>query len=69
VKVISSGRVTDRFFQRAEAVKRRPERVEVEAINGLSEVRLQFIVSGRGAFTVKVDSAKGGLFTSEQKLP
>lgn len=69
VKVLSAGRVTDRFLKRVEAVKRRPERVELDAVPGLGEVRVQFIVSGRGAFTVRVDSAKGGLRVSERKLP
>ncbi len=69
VKVLSSGRVTDRFFKRVEAVKRRPERVELDAIPGMQEVRVQFIVTGTGAFKITVDSAKGGLLTSEARLP
>ncbi len=69
VKVLSSGRVTDRFFKRVEAVKRRPERLELESISGMSAARAQFIVSGQGKFTVAVDSAKGGVITSEQTLP
>jgi hypothetical protein len=69
VKVLSSGRVTDRFFKRVEAVKRRPERVELDAIPGMQSVRVQFIVAGSGAFKVTVDSAKGGLINGEGKLP
>jgi hypothetical protein len=69
VKVLSSGRVTDRFFKRAEAVKRRPERLELDTLDGMSVVRVQFIVSGRGRFTLTVEAAKGGLITSEQTLP
>lgn len=69
VKVLSSGQVMDRFFKRVEAVKRRPERVEVETIGGMSATRVQFIVSGKGAFTVTVDSTKGGLLKSEAVLP
>ena len=69
VKVLSSGRVTDRFFKRAEAVKRRPERLELDTIGGMNEVRVQFIVSGRGKFTVAVDAAKGGVFSSNHTLP
>jgi hypothetical protein len=69
VKVLSAGRVTDRFFKRVEAVKQRPERVELDTISGMSAVRVQFIVSGKGRFKVTLDSAKGGLFTSEHSLP
>ena len=69
VKVLSSGRVTDPFFKRAEAVKRRPERVELDTIRGMSTVRVQFIVSGAGEFTVTVDSAKAGIVESKQSLP
>ena len=69
VKVLSAGRVTDRFFKRVEAVKRRPERVELETIPGLSAARVRFIVSGCGRFKVSVDSAKGGLVSAEHALP
>jgi hypothetical protein len=69
IKVLSSGRVTDQFFKRVEAVKRRPERVELDTVRGMSSVRVQFVVSGRGDFTVTVDSAKGGLVESKQALP
>jgi len=69
VKVLSSGRVTDRFFKRVEAVKRRPERVELETISGMSAVRVQFVLSGEGRYAITVDSAKGGMHASEQTLP
>ncbi len=69
VKVLSSGRVTDRFFKRVEAVKRRPERIELDTIGGMSAARVQFLVSGRGRFTITVDSAKGGVLKAEQTLP
>jgi hypothetical protein len=68
VKVISSGRVTDRFFKQVEAVKRRPERVELESIAGMGEVTVQFVVSGRGPFTVRVESARGGVASAEAAL-
>jgi hypothetical protein len=69
VKVLSSGRVTDRFFKRVEAVKRRPERVELNAVEGLRAERVQFIVSGTGPFKITVDSAKGGVVIAEGKVP
>ena len=69
VKVLSAGRVMDRFFKRVEEVERRPERVELRNIPGMGVVRVQFVVSGRGKFTVTVDSAKGGLLETTQELP
>lgn len=69
VKVISAGRVTDRFSNRFEAVERRPERVEVPTIPGIGVVRVQFVVSGSGRFTVTVDSVKGGVLEATQTLP
>jgi hypothetical protein len=68
VLVLSSGQVTERFFKRVEAVKRRPERVEIDTIPGLNAVRIQFIINGRGKFTITVDSAKGGLHSKSQEL-
>jgi len=68
VKVLSAGRVTDRFFQRVEAVKHRPDRVELDTISGMSAERVQFVVKGGGPFTLTVDSAKGGRLTSQQTL-
>ncbi len=69
LKVLSAGRVTDRFFKRVDPVERRPERIEVPNIPGMGTVRVQFVVSGRGKFTVTVDSAKGGLLEAAQELP
>jgi hypothetical protein len=69
VKVISSGRVTDRFFKRVEAVECRPERVELETISGMEAARVQFILQGGGRFTVTVDSARGGLLHQDGSLP
>jgi hypothetical protein len=69
VEVLSGGRVTDRFFQRVEAVECRPERVELETIAGMDAERVQFIVRGTGSFTVTVDSAKGGLLRRDGELP
>lgn len=69
LKVLSSGQVTDRFLKTVEPAKRRPERLKVDAIPGMSAVRAHFLVSGRGAFTVTVDSAKGGVRSKEGSLP
>jgi hypothetical protein len=69
LKVLSSGRVTDRFFKRVQAVECRPERVELDTIGGMDAERVQFIVQGNGSFTVTVDSAKGGLLRKDGVLP
>jgi hypothetical protein len=69
VKVLSAGRVVDRFFKRVEPVKRRPERLELDTIPGLNAARVQFLVTGHGRFTVTVDSAKGGVVSAQQNLP
>jgi hypothetical protein len=69
LKVLTSGIVENRYFKHAQAVKRRPERVEVNTIPGMGAVLIQFIVSGQGAYTVTVDSAKGGVLNSTAMLP
>ena len=69
LRVLSSGRITDRFFKRVQAVERRPERVELDTIYGMSAVRVQFVVDGKGEFTITVDSAKVGLLKKSQLLP
>jgi hypothetical protein len=69
VKVLSAGRVIDRFFKQVEPVERRPERVEVKNVPGMAAVRVQFVVSGRGRFTISVDSAKAGLLEATRELP
>ncbi len=69
IKVLSGGRVTDRFFKRVAAVECRPERVELDTIGGLDAERVQFLLQGNGSFTVTVDSAKGGLLRKDSVLP
>lgn len=69
VKVVSGGRVTDRFFKRVEAAESRPERIELDAIDGMDAARVQFIVQGSGPLTVTLDSAKGGLLHKDASLP
>jgi hypothetical protein len=69
IKVLSSGRVVDRFFKKVEPVPRRPERIEIDTIPGMQQIDVQFIVSGQGQFEVRFDSAKGGLLTSTNALP
>ena len=69
LQVLSGGRVIDKFFKRVQPVKRRPERVELDTIDGMDSAIVQFVVKGKGNFTVTVDSAKGGLLRKNQLLP
>ena len=43
--------------------KTEPEKLRVANIPGNSVVKVRWIVSGRGNYTITVDSAKGGLVT------
>ena len=69
IRALSGGQVTDQFFKRVQAVKRRPERVELDTIDGMSALRVQFVVEGKGKFNATVDSVKGGLLQKSQLLP
>jgi hypothetical protein len=69
IEVIASGRITDRFTRQVAPTRRRPYRVELDAIPGLGRAEVQFIVKGGGAFEVTVDSAKGGKLTKTAQLP
>ena len=69
LEVLSAGRVVDRFFKKVEAVKRQPQRVQLNTIEGMGAARVQFVVKGSGSFVVTVDSAKGGLIRKEGSLP
>jgi hypothetical protein len=69
VKVLAAGEAEDRFFKRVRAVKRRPERVELDAIPGMGERRVQFVLSGVGRVKLRLDSVKGGVVEREVDLP
>ncbi|MFC1762385.1 M14 family metallopeptidase [Planctomycetota bacterium] len=69
LKVLSAGKVQDRFFKKVEAVKRRPHRVELDRIEGYSVTRIRFVVSGSGTFRVVMDSVKGGLLQETGQIP
>ena len=68
ISVLSAGRVTNPYFKTVEAVKRRPSRVELSSIGGLETVRVQFVVSGSGSFTVRLNSVKGGELSKDEFL-
>lgn len=69
VKVLSAGEAEDRFFKQVRAVKRRPERVELDSVPGMGERRVQFILSGSGRVKLRFDSVKGGVLEREVDLP
>ncbi len=69
IEVLSSGIVTDRYFNRVAPIKVRPQRIQLETIDGMNSEWVQFIVSGNGTLTVKVDSTKGGVMEKEITLP
>ncbi len=69
LKVLASGIVIDRFASRVTPSKRRPERLEIDAIPGMDVIRTQFLLSGSGTMRVAVDSAHGGIVTAERVLP
>jgi hypothetical protein len=69
IRALSGGQVTDQYFKRVRAVERRPERVELSTIDGMSAVRVQFVIEGKGSFTVTVDSVKAGLLQKSHSLP
>lgn len=69
IKVLASGIVRDQYLKRVDPTPRRPHRVEVNSIPGMGERIVQFIVSGSGDFKVTIDSVRGGLLTSEAKVP
>jgi hypothetical protein len=68
LEILSAGRVVDADFKRVVPVERRPHRVELDRIRGMSAERVQFIVSGHGTLTLTVDSAKGGVHEARIRL-
>lgn len=59
--VVAGFVVTDPLQNLAVEQKRRPERIEVESIPGMSTATVRWIVRGSGPFTVTADSPKGGV--------
>ena len=63
-KIITGFKSTDRYFDRFEEQKREPEAMKLRNIGGNDVVYVRWLVQGKGPFTVKVMSIKGG---SDQK--
>ena len=67
-KVIAAGLVQDPYFNKVEAITKRPERIQIDTIPGMGVTRVQFIVSGTGTFDITVDTARGGVVTTNGEL-
>lgn len=68
IEILNSGRVTDRYRKYVDPVKVRPHRIEVDTIEGLDSVRVQFIARGSGEGIISVASQKGGELHREIRL-
>ncbi len=61
VKVIAGMVVENADFNIVKEQVHNPQKIEVANIPGMGTVKVRWIVSGGGSFSIKVDSAKGGL--------
>ncbi|HEV2843636.1 MAG TPA: hypothetical protein VG477_02220, partial [Thermoanaerobaculia bacterium] len=59
-KVISSGVIDNAFLDKVSLQSKRPGRLMVPGVDGLSTRQLFFLVEGDGEVTVNYDSVKGG---------
>lgn len=60
-RVITGMIVNDEDFNKVEEQKHNPEKIKVKNIPGMKSVKVRWIVSGNGKYTINVDSAKGGI--------
>ncbi|MFN2395600.1 MAG: M14 family metallopeptidase [Bacteroidales bacterium] len=60
-KVLSGMKVINRDLNIVEEQKINPSVIQAENIPGMSTITVKWIVDGNGPFSVKVDSAKGGI--------
>lgn len=61
VNVVAGMVVENADFNVVKEQKHNPQKMEVENIPGMGTVKVRWIVSGGGNYSIKVDSAKGGL--------
>ena len=64
MKVIGGFIVRDPFLNIADEQKYHPENLKIDTIDGMSELHLRWIVSGKAPFQITIDSNKGGLYKS-----
>jgi len=68
VEVIAGMRIINNDFNVTEDQKFKPERIEIPAIDGMSEVKVKWIVKGNpNKAKITVDSEKGGVIEKEVK--
>lgn len=66
-KIVAGGIMENRFLGIMKEQKNRPQRLNVENIQGMGSVAVRWIVEGGNAFTVTVDSEKGGIAERQSK--
>lgn len=59
-KVVTGMLVNDEDFNKVEEQKHNPDKIKVKNIPGMESVKVRWIVSGNGKYSINVDSAKGG---------
>lgn len=59
-KVVAGFVVENEDFNKLKEQKINPEKLEVENVPGMGAVKVRWIVTGGGSFSIDVDSAKGG---------
>jgi hypothetical protein len=62
-KVLAGMRVFNRDLNVSEEQKINPSVIKVDNIPGMGTVTVRWIVEGKSKYSIKVDSAKGGLIT------
>jgi hypothetical protein len=67
-RVVASGLVQDRWLDKVELQRYRPERLMVPGVDGLSSRTLFFLLEGKGEVVVHYDSLKGGRIEREVRL-
>jgi hypothetical protein len=65
--VIGGFIVKDPFLNIAQEQKFHPEKLQIDMIDGMSETRVRWIVSGNAPFQINIDSNKGGVVKSTIK--
>ncbi|MEK7468972.1 MAG: M14 family metallopeptidase [Planctomycetota bacterium] len=64
VTVLSAGIVRDRDFNRVEPAPGKPSRIRINAVPGMGEATVEWVIKGAGKFRVTLDSVKGGVSMS-----
>lgn len=69
LRVVASGQVSDPRRDTVTWQEVRPERLLIESIAGLDRTFVDFLVTGSGTATVRVDSEKAGTMAREVRIP